>query len=211
MTAKKTDTAADRKASARPRRSRVVEIAEDLRTVAEDTVKEAVETARKSAKKTTNKVKSATEKVGKEAGKTLQDVKETLENKKTIASELAGDAKTIIADTWKETGEKVESVTGKIKEETEKTAPAEGAEASARSGSDTKEKKKPLRGNKKRAAGPAVMIQSVMGGEIALNEILRRISEKTNGQAVSRVYIKAEENRAYYVMGDDTGYIDLWQ
>lgn len=181
---------AEKKASARIGKLRVAEIAEDLKIIAGDTVKEAVEATRKTAKKTTTKVKAAAEKVSKEAEKTVREAKETIDNRKTIAAELTGDARTVIADTVKEAEEKIESLT---KPETRK------------------ETKIPARGNKKKPAMPEIMIQSVMGGEITIAEILSRIAEQTGEKTVTNVYIKAEENRAYYVAGEECGSIELWQ
>ena len=63
---------------------------------------------------------------------------------------------------------------------------------------------------KKGAAAPAeeksvsIIIQSAMGGEITPEEILSR------GGDVDRVYIKVEENAAYWVKGDETGSINIW-
>ena len=49
-----------------------------------------------------------------------------------------------------------------------------------------------------------VIIQSPMGGEITGEEILARIGE------VDKVYIRVDENKAYWVKGEETGDIDLW-
>lgn len=57
---------------------------------------------------------------------------------------------------------------------------------------------------------PVVVIQSVMGGEITVDEILQRIEDQSWVQSVDSVYIKAEENRAYFVTGYEGGYIELW-
>ena len=169
--------------AARARKSRVAEIAEDLKIVAGDTMKEAVQATKETAKKTTAKVKSVTEKAGKETGKAVKEMKEVLDSKKTRAVELAGDARTIVADTVKETEEKIETVTEKAV-------------------------KAPVKKPKKK--GPAIVIQSIMGGEITVDEILARIAAQASEQEVNSVYIKAEENRAYYVAGQEGGYIELW-
>lgn len=59
---------------------------------------------------------------------------------------------------------------------------------------------------RKRAAKPAmsVVIQSPMGGEITPEEICARI-----GQA-DAVYIRVDQNKAYWVRGEEHGEIDLW-
>ena len=58
---------------------------------------------------------------------------------------------------------------------------------------------------------PTFVIQSIMGGEITVDEILARIEAQASEQEVNSVYIKAEENRAYYVAGEEGGYVELWQ
>ena len=50
-----------------------------------------------------------------------------------------------------------------------------------------------------------VFIQSPIGGEITANEILAKI-----GEAVDKVYVRVDQNKAYWVKGDETGSIDLW-
>ena len=59
---------------------------------------------------------------------------------------------------------------------------------------------------RKRAAKPAVsvVIQSTMGGEITPEEICTRI-----GRA-DTVYIRVDQNKAYWVRGEEHGDIDLW-
>lgn len=57
---------------------------------------------------------------------------------------------------------------------------------------------------RKQAATPKLVIQSPFGGEITPEEISARI-----GQA-DAVYIRVDQNKAYWVRGEETGYIDLW-
>lgn len=49
-----------------------------------------------------------------------------------------------------------------------------------------------------------VIIQSPLGGEITGAEILARVGE------VDKVYVRVDENKAYWVRGDETGSVDLW-
>ena len=79
---------------------------------------------------------------------------------------------------------------------------------------------KPKRGRKKAAASPVtsekpkgaekadvqIIIQSRMGGEISIDEILTRLPSA----GVEKVYIKPEENRAYWVSEDSAGSVELW-
>ena len=64
----------------------------------------------------------------------------------------------------------------------------------------------------KKAISPEVSVQSLLGGEISIGEIIRRVNEKVGGAAhdTFKIYIKSEENRAYYVADDKTGYVELW-
>ena len=70
------------------------------------------------------------------------------------------------------------------------------------------EEKKPVRRAKKQT--PVITIQSMMGGEISVDEILKRVEEKAAGKAVTAIYIKSEENKAFYVADGEDGSIDLW-
>ena len=49
-----------------------------------------------------------------------------------------------------------------------------------------------------------IIIQSPMGGEITGAEILKRVGE------VDKVYVRVDENKAYWVRGEETGSVDLW-
>ena len=48
-----------------------------------------------------------------------------------------------------------------------------------------------------------VIIQSPMGGEITPEEIRARVG------AADRIYVRVDENKAYWVRGEETGSIDL--
>jgi transcriptional regulator with XRE-family HTH domain len=61
----------------------------------------------------------------------------------------------------------------------------------------------------KKEAAPAakkaeVIIQSPSGGSITPDEILARVGE------ADCIYVRADENKAYWVRGEETGSIDLW-
>jgi membrane protein involved in colicin uptake len=59
---------------------------------------------------------------------------------------------------------------------------------------------------KKPAAKKAaeVIIQSPLGGEITSAEILDRVGK------VDKVYVRVDQNKAYWVNGEETGSVDLW-
>ena len=56
----------------------------------------------------------------------------------------------------------------------------------------------------KKPAANEIIIQSPMGGNITPAEIL----EKTG--PVDKVYIRVDENKAYWVRGDENGSVELW-
>ena len=49
-----------------------------------------------------------------------------------------------------------------------------------------------------------VIIQSPLGGEITEAEILARVGN------VDKVYVRVDENKAYWVRGSESGSVDLW-
>ena len=63
---------------------------------------------------------------------------------------------------------------------------------------------------KKTAGKPAVkkavevIIQSPMGGNITPEEILAKVG------SADKIYIRVDENKAYWVRGNETGSVDLW-
>ena len=65
-----------------------------------------------------------------------------------------------------------------------------------------KEVKKAVDSKKK---APVVYIESVMGGNITVDEILKRVPA-----GAKEVYVKPEENKAYWVSARKTGDVVLW-
>lgn len=51
---------------------------------------------------------------------------------------------------------------------------------------------------------PEIIIQSALGGEITSAEIIDRIGK------AEKIYVRVDENKAYWVNGEETGSIDLW-
>lgn len=56
----------------------------------------------------------------------------------------------------------------------------------------------------KRAKKAKLVIQSPMGGEITADDIFKKIGE------ADTVYVRVDQNKAYWVKGDETGSVDLW-
>ena len=52
--------------------------------------------------------------------------------------------------------------------------------------------------------GTEVIIQSPMGGNITPEEILAKVGK------ADKIYIRVDENKAYWVRGKETGSVDLW-
>ena len=51
---------------------------------------------------------------------------------------------------------------------------------------------------------PVVILQSPFGGEITAEEILSKVG------SVDTVYVRIDQNKAYWVKGEETGDVDLW-
>ena len=56
----------------------------------------------------------------------------------------------------------------------------------------------------KKPAANEIIIQSPMGGNITPAEILAKTGP------VDKVYIRVDENKAYWVRGDENGSVELW-
>ena len=107
----------------------------------------------------------------------------------------------------KKTAEKaaVEKKTAARKPAAEKVVEAvEKAEKVVKAAEKKVAEKKPAA--KKPAAKKAaeLIIQSPLGGEITGAEILARTGN------VDKVYVRVDENKAYWVRGAETGSVDLW-
>ena len=53
-----------------------------------------------------------------------------------------------------------------------------------------------------------LIIESTMGGQISAEEIIKRVREKRGDAA--KIYVKPEENKAYFTYGDSVGHVELW-
>ena len=50
-----------------------------------------------------------------------------------------------------------------------------------------------------------IVIQSAMGGAISTDEIAAKVPK-----GVDSVYVRVDENKLYWVKGDETGSVDIW-
>ena len=110
-----------------------------------------------------------------------------------------------------ETGKKVlsEDVIAKIKEVFGVVVDAKVKFAPKRSlVKKTVEKKKvkesPAKKRKESSAKKGLIIQSPLGGEITPDEVLAKVGK------VDVVYVRVDENKAYWVKGKKNGAVDLW-
>ena len=87
-------------------------------------------------------------------------------------------------------------------------APAKKSAAQKPAEKKTAEKKPVVKkpAAKKPAAKKAaeVIIQSELGGEITADAILAKVGE------VEKIYVRVDQNKAYWVRGEETGSVDLW-
>ena len=95
------------------------------------------------------------------------------------------------------------------KAEAKKPAAVKAApKAEAKKAAPKAEAKKaaPKAAAKKPAAAKAaqLIIQSPMGGNITPEEILAKVGK------AEKIYIRVDENKAYWVRGKETGSVDLW-
>ena len=112
----------------------------------------------------------------------------------------------------KNTPDEIKEVVEEIAEVVATTVEEKAAEPAATS---VEEKKAPVAEEK--AAEPAapvveervdLIIESTMGGQISAEEIIKRVKEKRSDAA--KIYVKPEENKAYYTYGDSVGHVELW-
>ena len=55
---------------------------------------------------------------------------------------------------------------------------------------------------------PVITIQSLMGGSITADEIVARVQAVVSN--VDAIYVKPEENKAYWTSGKKAGFVELW-
>ena len=112
----------------------------------------------------------------------------------------------------KNTPDEIKEVVEEIAEVVATTVEEKAAEPAATS---VEEKKAPVAEEK--AAEPAapvveervdLIIESTMGGQISADEIINRVKEKRSD--ATKIYVKPEENKAYFTYGDSVGHIELW-
>lgn len=99
----------------------------------------------------------------------------------------------------------------------EEPVPEEKAEKKVKTTKKTPAKKAPVKkATAKKTAAPKtavkkvsvpapVFIQSPLGGEITPAEVLSKVPA-----GADKIYIRVDQNKAYWVKGEETGSVDLW-
>ena len=150
--------------------------------------------------------------VGARAEGRIQDTKAAAEEAKEKAVIAAIETKAIADEIADETAEKVEEKIVKARKKSQKApekAKAVKKEAEAAAAEETKKSKKKAPVREPAARKPAdeliqVIIQSPIGGEITPEAILAKVGE------ADTVYVRVDENKAYWVRGEEHGSVDLW-
>lgn len=123
-----------------------------------------------------------------------------IEEEKAVLAQVEKEA----APAEKEAAPAEKKAPAKPKRAKKAAAPAaekKAAPAEKKAKAPAEKKEKPARAKKVAAK---IVIQSVMGGEIAIEDILAKVGD------VDTVYVKPEENAAYWVKGDQSGAVNLW-
>ena len=168
----------------------------------------------------------ALEKVEKAVAPALEEAKKTiapaLEEARKTAAPVIEEAKKTVAPVLENAGntaapesKKAEKAvaTADVKPAKTPAPAAEKAEIAVESAAaeTVKEAQKVPGGKKsKKAVEPVVMIESAMGGQISMEEILKRVNEAVKAKEHLEIYIKPEDNKAYYSSEAGDGSIDLW-
>ena len=142
----------------------------------------------------------------------IQDTKAAAEEVKEKAAIAAIETKAIADEIADETAEKVEEKIVKARKKSQKApekAKAAKKETETKAAEETKkaEKEAPVRETaaRKPADEPVqVIIQSPIGGEITPEAILAKVGE------ADTIYVRVDENKAYWVKGEEHGSVDLW-
>ena len=164
---------------------------------AEKAVAPVLEEAKKTIAPALEEAKKTAAPVLEEAEKTAAPVLEKAE--KTAAPVLEKAEKTA-APVLEKAGRTVAAGTKKAEKAVEAAAAETGKETQKASGSK----------KSKKAVEPVVMIESAMGGQISMDEILKRVNEAVKAKERLAIYVKPEDNKAYYSSEAGDGSIDLW-
>ena len=168
-----------------------------------------IETGRmKVSQKISDKVKEVYGEVIEPEVKKLQEAEKKAEEAVAAVEKKAEAAVSEAVETAKKVEEKTKATKAKAKATKEKarTTRAKAKTAAAKADKQVKKTTKAAAAAVKKALPKAtnVVIQSPMGGEITPDAILAKVGD------VDSVYVRVDENKAYWVKGNETGSVDLW-
>lgn len=158
----------------------------------------------KLSRKLSDKIREVYGEVIEPEARKARTVKGKAEKKaKAVEKKLEAIVETAGAEAVLDTEKKLEKKTRKArtKLQAEKPAVEKSVEAVVETAAEF-EKKIDRRGRRAKKAN--IVIQSPMGGEITTDAILEKIG------AADTVYVRVDQNKAYWVKGEETGSVDLW-
>ena len=152
-------------------------------------------------------VKKAARRGRKKASEVAETVKDTAVKAEEAVAEAVEKAAEAVTEAMDKAGEAARNIEEKAEPAMEMAKKT--AVKTARKTAEAVEKAAETTRKARRKKNTEVWVQARLGGEITVDEVLARIREKA-GEPDS-VYIKAEENKAFYVADGKTGYVELWK
>ena len=194
------------------------EIAEPIEEIAEaaEEIAEPAEVIAEAAEEIAEPAEVIVE-AAEEIAEPAEEIAEAAEEIAEPIEEIAEAAETI-AEPVEEIAVPAEEIAEQIPEEKapkpkkqakKKSAPKKKTAAKKETASEKAEVKsapeKKAKKAKKKPAAPQILTESLTGDQITLEEI-----KKKAPAGVDRIYVKPEENKAFWVKGDEHGDVDLW-
>ena len=192
-----------------------VTVAEEIMEAAEEIAEpaEVIAEAAEEIAEPTEEIAEAAEEIAEPAEVIAEAAEEIAEPIEEIA-----EAAETIAEPVEEIAVPAEEIAEQIPEEKapkpkkqakKKSAPKKKTAAKKETASEKAEVKsapeKKAKKAKKKPAAPQILTESLTGDQITLEEI-----KKKAPAGVDKIYVKPEENKAFWVKGDEHGDVDLW-
>ena len=158
--------------------------------------------------------KALVEPVEEDASVLIKQIRESLSLSKSALAKLIGVSGTAIGNYESGKSKPKDEILSKIKELVkEEAGPAAPVDEKVEAAIDEKKEESAPVDEEQAAAAPieeekkptSIVIESKMGGTITTEEILSRLPD-----GCDTVYVKPEENAAYWVKGAESGVINLW-
>ena len=140
--------------------------------------------------------KALVEPVEEDTSALIKQIRESLSLSKSALAKLVGVSPSAVGNYENGKSKPKDEILSKIKELVkEEAGPAAPVDEEQAAAAPIEEEKKPT----------SIVIESKMGGTITTEEILSRLPD-----GCDTVYVKPEENAAYWVKGAESGVINLW-